>query len=190
MGYITFYGMTKGNLKKLLAPVNGDGILCGTSSDFNNYKYLYLTDFSISNVKNIFNSGICVEKCPEESTDTLNCLNTEHVSKCETDVHVYKSFTLVNYCIPDVATLPPDVKANWETAYKQFLDSAAGSYVNDLFLTSTAIWISIAMAPVYCFLFVAIMSAFAEYIAWLCIVLIQVALVAGSVLCFLKKVKD
>jgi len=97
---------------------------------------------------------------------------------------VYKSFRLGTYCIPDVETLPPATKAGWEAAYKAFMNSSAGSYVNDLYLSSTAIFASLGMALVYCFLFMAIMSAFAEYISWVCIVLVQLGLIAAAVGCF------
>lgn len=59
--------------------------------------------------------------------------------------------------------------------------------MNDLYLASTAIWASIAMAPIYCFIFIAIMSAFAETIAWLCVAVVQLGLIAGGVLCYMYR---
>jgi len=184
--FLAVYGGKNGNLPKLIAPVNGDLQLCGASSDFKNHKYLYFTDFKIQNIDNLFSSGICVEECPTATTDKLDCQNTEAVPDC-TQVNVYKSSLVGVYCIPDVATLPADTKAGWEAAYKAFMNSSAGSYVNDLYLSSTAIFASLGMALVYCFLFMAIMSAFAEYISWICIVLVQLGLIAGAVGCFLLR---
>jgi len=59
--------------------------------------------------------------------------------------------------------------------------------VNDLYLASNAIWVSIAMAPIYSFVFIAIMSAFAEIIAWICVALVQLGLIAGAVCCYLYR---
>ena len=73
MGFATYYGAKSGNLNKLLAPVNGDGVLCGSSSGFKNYRFLYLTDLSVGNINSIFDSGVCVEACPTEMSDKLDC---------------------------------------------------------------------------------------------------------------------
>lgn len=59
--------------------------------------------------------------------------------------------------------------------------------MSDLYLASTAIWVSIAMAPIYCFIFIAIMSAFAETIAWLCVAVVQLGLIAGGVICYMYR---
>jgi len=49
-----------------------------------------------------------------------------------------------------------------------------------MWLSSRAIYTSIGMAPVYCFVFIAIMSAFAETISWIIITLVQVGLIGAS----------
>jgi hypothetical protein len=184
MGYLTYYGFHNGNINKLLAPINGDGVLCGEASQFKQFKYLYLTDFRVENIDQIFKTGICVNECPSSTKDKLLCEDTKDVVDCDDPkkVHVYDSFQLLNFCIPNVSTLRPETKATWEKAYKAFIGTSAGSHLNDIFLSSTGIWISLALAPVYCFVFVAIMSAFAETIAWLCVILVQVALITATVL--------
>jgi len=96
----------------------------------------------------------------------------------------------LNYCIPDFTdgtSWTPEVKANWRRAWEEFTNSTAGSSIKDLYLASTAIWISIGLAPVYCMLFIGIMSAFAEVIAWICVVLVQIGLIGASVGCYLWK---
>jgi hypothetical protein len=109
------------------------------------------------------------------------------VKDCANSVYVYESFAVANYCIPNVKTLRPETKKNWEKAHDAFLNSSAGSYVNDLYLASTAIWVSLGMALIYCFIFMAIMSAFAEVISWLIVALVQLGLIAGAVGCFLLR---
>ena len=57
----------------------------------------------------------------------------------------------------------------------------------DLYLSSNAIWASVALAPIWCFIFIAIMSAFAETIAWVCVALVQIGLIGGAVGCWLYR---
>jgi hypothetical protein len=61
-----------------------------------------------------------------------------------------------------------------------FEDSSAGKYANDLFVSSTSCYISIAMSIVYCLAYIYLMSAFAEPIAWFCVLLLQVFLIGST----------
>jgi hypothetical protein len=167
--------------------VNGDLKLCGAASEFKNHKYLYFTDFRIENVKNLFKSGICVDECPKSTKATLKCQDTKGVKDCAKSVYVYESFALGRYCIPNVKTLRPETKKNWEAAYQTFLNSSAGNYVNDLYLASTAIFASLGMSVIYCFIFMFIMSMFAECISWFIVIIVQLGLIAGAVTCFLLR---
>lgn len=45
MGYCTMYGYKHGNVKKLLAPLDGDNKFCGVDSGYEDYPKLYITDF-------------------------------------------------------------------------------------------------------------------------------------------------
>jgi len=86
---------------------------------------------------------------------------------CSKAIKVRPTIKLGNYCLPDFTHAPADIltpenKAKWDLLWDQFKSSSAGSYVYDLWLSSTAIWVSIGMAPIYCFVFIAVMSAFAE----------------------------
>ena len=45
------------------------------------------------------------------------------------------------------------------------------------------------MAPIYCFIFIALMSAFAETIAWVCVALVQLGLIGGGVICYLLRAR-
>lgn len=116
LGYLTYYGNANGNVAKLIAPIDGDGKICGLDSKFENHKYLYLTNFAPENIKNLFDSGVCVDKCPTASTDTISsCQNTAKVADCKS-VKVRKTFTMVTYCFPDftdTASWTPEVKKKW-----------------------------------------------------------------------------
>jgi len=74
-----------------------------------------------------------------------------------------------------------------------FENSSAGKYVNDLYLSSTSCYISIGMSVVYCLVYIYLMSAFAEPIAWFCVFVLQVflAAVAGGLwFARMQKIED
>jgi len=75
LGFLTYYGNANGNVAKLLAPINSDKVLCGLSSEFKDHKYLYLTKWDVETIAKMkmFDYGVCVNKCPSASTDTLEC---------------------------------------------------------------------------------------------------------------------
>merc|ERR1711998_105682 len=51
-----------------------------------------------------------------------------------------------------------------------------------MYKSRKAIGISIAMSIVYSLAFIYLLSGFAEYIAWFCVILTQLGLIAGAVL--------
>lgn len=69
------------------------------------------------------------------------------------------------------------MKDGWKMALDSFLSNPIGKYFNDLYLSSRAIYWSMGMGVIYCFAFIYLMSAFAETIAWICVVLIQLGLI-------------
>ena len=95
-----------------------------------------------------------------------------------------------NFCIPKVDTLPPETKKAWEDAHKKFMDSSAGNFFNDMYLSSNAIFASFGMSLIYCFIFMAIMSYFAECLSWFIVVLIQLSLIAAPIGLFLLRQKN
>lgn len=64
------------------------------------------------------------------------------------------------------------------------MNSSAGRYLEDLYLSSRAIYASFGLGLVWCIIFIYLMSAFAETIAWICVVLIQLTLAGGSAVGF------
>lgn len=59
----------------------------------------------------------------------------------------------------------------------------AGQQLKDLYNASRAIYWSMAMSFVYCLLYIYLMSAFAEYIAWAMVAIVQLGLIAGGIFC-------
>lgn len=79
MIYLTSLGLKKGDVNKLLSPIDGDNRFCGVNHqlpegesedgfdayDYSHYRKLMITDFSSANVASIFSSGVCVKECPK-----------------------------------------------------------------------------------------------------------------------------
>lgn len=47
-----------------------------------------------------------------------------------------------------------------------------------MYLSSRAMYASLVMGMIYCFIYIYLMSIFAEYLAWLCVFLVQIGLAA------------
>jgi hypothetical protein len=75
MLFLAYMGFQKGDINKLLAPLDGDLKFCGVkvdldedgsgeAYDYTEFPKLMITDWSSVNVLDIFSSGVCVEHCP------------------------------------------------------------------------------------------------------------------------------
>lgn len=66
MATATIYGYISGNPWKLVAPVDGNGRICGYSSGVEAYPDLYITDITQAVLipSDIFKYGVCVKDCP------------------------------------------------------------------------------------------------------------------------------
>uniref|UniRef100_A0A7S3N2V9 Choline transporter-like protein n=1 Tax=Strombidium inclinatum TaxID=197538 RepID=A0A7S3N2V9_9SPIT len=188
MGFLTWYGGKHGDMEKLLAPLDGDKNFCGYSAGFEKYDKLYISDFSNSlDFDAIFDSAICVSECPKEDTLVVDCKTTSHVKACafRKDQRYDSKPSGMGFCVPvSIDALPDNFKEGWRNAMDVFQQSSVGRYFNDMYLSSRAIYWSMAMAFVYCFIYIYLMSAFAEPIAWICVGLIQLGLIGASVACF------
>lgn len=185
MVFCTIYGNKHGQLAKLMAPLDGDDRFCGFETitdagkvDLKAYPKLYITDLKLSTPKAIFQNGVCVDKCPKKG-DKMKMSATKEVQGTEREAQ-YNTKEVIGYCFP-TGDLPEEFKAGWKAAKDAFLQNPIGSYFNDLYLSSNAIFISFGMSVVYSFVFIYLMSAFAEPIAWICVVLAQLAFIGGAV---------
>ena len=175
--------------------LSGTPRLCGEESGFTKNRYLYFTDFGPTDILDLFHKGVCVDECPTSSTTNVPCTPGKWVTCSESEpLTVRPTIKLMNWCIPDFThdadnLFTPENKARWEALWEEFKNGPAGSSAYDLYLSSRAIYVSIAMAPIYCFIFIAVMSAFAETIAWLCVALTQIGLIGAAVACWLYRGK-
>ncbi|CAH2068395.1 unnamed protein product, partial [Iphiclides podalirius] len=71
-GYVGFYSMTKGNVEKLLAPIDSKGQRCGLDSGLEDKKYLMFFDLTRclspgTPITGCPTQQVCVRKCPEQT---------------------------------------------------------------------------------------------------------------------------
>jgi hypothetical protein len=176
MGACTMYGFKKGDVEKYVAPLDRNNHFCGIDAGFEDYPKLFLTNL-IGSPKEIFASGVCVKTCPKSDKDTISCEPTS-TSFCSGS-SVYDTNTVLGYCMPNMETLKE--AAQWTLALNEMMNSnPAGRQIQDLYLSSRAIYWSMGMSFVYCLLFIYLMSLFAEYIAWAIVVLIQIGLFGAT----------
>ena len=188
MGFLTSYGLKYGDMNKLMAPLDGDDNFCGVNNgngkgmNLTSKPYLYLPELSISSIKDIFADGVCVDECPKSDSGKINFQPNSAVPDNTTlsSFRRYNTKKVLGYCFPTV-DLDPQLKAGWKAAKNAFLANPIGKYFNDMYLYSTAMFISVGMSLVYTILYILILSAFAEPLAWICIVAIQLGLFGVAV---------
>jgi hypothetical protein len=193
MLYLTFLGYKGGEINKLLAPVDGDYNLCGWHNNtdghvYNNTEYpkLMITDWSGLTPADLFESSVCVKECPRaaalvpefQPTDNVPTLPTaSHFDDGEPEWKV-ASYSVMKICIP--LEPPAAVQAAVDQLKSMLLSGNTGVWLNDLYRASRAIYLSIAMSIVYSILFIYFLSIFGETIAWICVVLIQLAFIGAA----------
>ena len=187
----TLYGFKKGDVARYVSPLDRDGKFCGSDKEFQSYPKLYLTSL-FGSPSQIFNSGVCVKSCPDSKTATIDCgansVDKAYCAQTSVSSKIYKTRSVMGYCMPVMSDLKddrPDDYKKWQIALNEFMTSnPAGRQVQDMYLSSRAIYGSMAMSFVYCLVFIYLMSWFAEYIAWAMVCLTQVGLIGASVFCF------
>ena len=73
----------------------------------------------------------------------------------------------MGYCKVYTDGIPPKAKKNWQYVFQYIIDHApGGQQMKDIYNSSTAVFVSMALAFVWAILYIYLMSFFAEYIAW------------------------
>lgn len=181
----TLYGFKKGDPDRYMASLDRHDNFCGFTPGFEEYPKLFLTSLS-GNTRAIFNSGVCVKKCPTGPSDKIECPKNDADQQLCSSVasSLYETHTILGYCMPDMASIKkdrPNDYQGWQAAFNSLLNSnPAGRQLQDMYLSSRAIYGSMAMSLVYCVLFIYLMSWFAEYIAWAVVGLAQLGLVGAT----------
>lgn len=173
-----------GDVGRLLAPLDAELHFCGHEPGFEEYPKLFITDFSLTNIMSLFKSGVCVKKCPQEGDTEIECVPAGDVKKCDDEKimkNLFNTRSMLDYCVPaNLDSIPDEMKQGFAMFKANLAENPVGQYVNDLYLSSRAVYSSIGTAVIICFVYIHIMSAFAETISWICVCLMQVGLVAAT----------
>jgi len=152
---------------------------------------MYITDFGFASPSEVFSSAICVKKCPQIGVKALECKPTKEVANCNDPKilsAIYNTKNVLDYCFPaSVDDLPKSFQNGWKAALKAFTSSSVGKNFNDMYLSSRAMYSSIGMGVVYSFVFIYLMSFFAEFISWIIIAFVQGGLWAATIGCYLVR---
>ena len=113
MGFCTSWGYMNGNPHKLVAPIDGDGNICGVTPGFEDYHYLFIGDIHTvvhtPSTVSLFHYGVCSKTCPEtreESMTNFDCKTTTRVTSCDQDDQsAYAGYDIMGYCVPEFESL-------------------------------------------------------------------------------------
>ena len=111
----TVYGYAEGAPWKLLAPIDGDGRICGYTSGVEDYTHLYIGNIDEaaqpSNVMDVFTYGVCVKECPSATNEVISCVPTKQVTSCQPAAgEAYITYDIFSYCAPEYDSLPASVQ--------------------------------------------------------------------------------
>jgi hypothetical protein len=117
MGFCTSWGYLNGNPNKLVAPIDGDGNICGVTPGYEDYGHLFIGDIltvsSTPATVSIFHYGVCAKKCPETREETMSgyeCKTTTRVRSCDQDDDsAYAAYDIMGYCVPEYDTMSSEV---------------------------------------------------------------------------------
>ena len=171
------YSIKVGNIGEALAPFDTQGNICGYSTGFEKYKYMYFKDIS-PDVKDLIHSGICVEECPKKKGDQVMAKYYSATTQAYKLTSSYDTYSVLNFCFVHTDSLSATDKLEWMAAKEAILDSMG--FLNDLYMSSRAVFWSMGLSFVYCIIFIYLMSYFAEYIAWAIVGLVQIGLFLAS----------
>jgi len=141
-------------------------------------------------------TSFCVSECPGKDSKQPTCptvddgasaAQVEAVSKyckngkTEGVSKTYPTRTYVKYCIPR-SGLHDKLKNVWNDMMSTLKSGGVGQYLFDVLNASTVIFICLGTAFLYALLFIGFLSAFAEPLCYLCIVVIQLGLITLPIL--------
>jgi len=179
------HGLANGDIGKYTAPLDAKDKFCGYSKGVEAYPYMYFTNL-LASPSAILGSGVCVKACPATAGAPISCAAAD-AAACAKVKDSHKSYAAGYFCLPSIASLRATKSPAYETWRAMLTElltkNPTGRKVYDLYLSSTAIYISIGMAIVYCLGYIYLMSLFAECIAWAMIALTQIGLLVGTLYC-------
>jgi len=181
------YCLAHGNIGKALAPYDKDGNICGYTKGYEDYPVIYFEHPS-GDPEEIFDSGLCSKECPKEKDQTVTYKSELYSEDKEQTLKApYKTYDLFNFCLFHTDDLPTNARLEWAAAKQALL--ASSGFMNDLYMSSRAVFWSMGLSFLYCVIFIYLMSFFAEYISWAIVILCQLGFIGASVFGFMQFVK-
>ena len=131
---------------------------------------------------NIFGYTTCITECPNTTTEALVCSEQD---KCNTKTFArYVTDEVMGYCVPVKDSLPAVVKTNFAEGMQKFFSSVGGAPIYDIYKARWILIYSVGIAIIYAFVYIKFMDWCAYQCAWLSVITVQIALVAGGYVCF------
>jgi hypothetical protein len=142
----------------------------------------------------MFQTAICVEKCPQGNRHTINCAPTTSIPNCNAALVIdneYATKAFGAYCFPEnVDDLPAPLKDGWNKFLTKIKDSQVGKSINDVKIAKISMSVCLGLSAVYSIIYIYMMSRFADCMAKLCILIIEVCMIAGIGACFFLRQAD
>lgn len=179
MFLITQYAFVNGNLKKLLAPMDGAARFCGVTPGYEDFRYLYFRNLDSSEPVRIFLTGVCTKECPTVGDPATECMSihdgdlgvVRHRDYCVPaggggQSESYDTKDKFNWCIPpNQALMDKQSKSNFNVAMAALQNSKFGQWTFDIYNTEYSLVLSYFFAYFFSGLFVYAISSFGETLA-------------------------
>jgi len=172
---VAFYGISRGNIGKLLAPYDGAKRFCNYDEKTYGYKKLYDAELYANPLgyfngdsSTLFTKAVCAEACPKANKPINYVSLTEEHPEITSESD---STDLFNYCLPKLSA-NESAELKLIVIDKIFSDPNLSGFMN-MYNSSRAIYSGVALAFVYSLLYIYMMSYFAEYIAWGLVIALQ-----------------
>ena len=186
MGISTIWGYANGNPGKLIAPIDGDGMICGYSEGYGDYEKLYIDGIvaASNDPSNIFTWGVCVKSCPGSATDTIECVPTTKNSNTACTIpsgNGYGTHEILNYCYADYDTLPQAAKDNWDNVKSFGSDSYMTGAFAEVMEARWVLLLSAVICLVVTLIYIKFMDWCAFWLSWISIFLVLGAMIASGI---------
>lgn len=175
MVFFSIWGYMNGELAQLMAPVDGQGRMCGFDEGVKDYPHLWIADINKATLDptNMFKYGVCSKECPTAQNETVSCVNTNVTNiKCSSPSNSYASLDMMNYCIPKFDDLTKAQQGGWDLMMSTFSTSFFGSWAVDLLKAKWVILSSVGICVVITLLYIIAMHWLAAILAWISVALV------------------
>lgn len=115
-GFCVSIGYSRGDVNRLTAPIDGDNNFCGSDSPVKKFQKLYITNLGQTDIKAIFQSGVCVKSCPVKDVK-LGASDFHKTATFQANeiTFEYSSLSVMDFCLPTSKNeLPENLKEGFK----------------------------------------------------------------------------